>query len=159
MLQVKVADAELLTKWQRKNKEYKQRHQLTAHRESDTMARIRKFQEKLAGPSAAEQPVKAAAVAEAVMRPDAEDAAEPAKAQEEVCSKSRCCRMHLQASAQSMYIRKSRMGQCKLPQCGCTWHAALDIGKLICFAFCIRLTCQMNSNVARAVLYHMIVSS
>ena len=44
---MKVADAELLTDWQRKNKEYKQRHQLTAHRESDTMARLMKFRESL----------------------------------------------------------------------------------------------------------------
>ena len=45
--QVKVVDAELLTNWQRKNKEYKQRHQLNAHRESDTMARLTKFRETL----------------------------------------------------------------------------------------------------------------
>ena len=44
---MKVADAELLTNWQRKNKEYKQRHQLNAHRESDTMARLMKFRESL----------------------------------------------------------------------------------------------------------------
>lgn len=45
--QVKVADADLLTSWQRKNKEYKQRHQLTAHREADTMARLVKFRQSL----------------------------------------------------------------------------------------------------------------
>ena len=44
---MKVADADLLTTWQRKNKEYKQRHQLNAHRESDTMARLTKFRETL----------------------------------------------------------------------------------------------------------------
>ena len=48
--QVKVADADLLTDWQRKNKEYKQRHQLNAHRESDTMARLMKFRQHLQAP-------------------------------------------------------------------------------------------------------------
>ncbi|KAL3146243.1 hypothetical protein ABBQ32_002946 [Trebouxia sp. C0010 RCD-2024] len=47
---VKVADADLLTDWQRKNKEYKQRHQLNAHRESDTMARLMKFRQHLQAP-------------------------------------------------------------------------------------------------------------
>lgn len=49
-IQVKVADADLLTDWQRKNKEYKQRHQLNAHRESDTMARLMKFRQNLQAP-------------------------------------------------------------------------------------------------------------
>lgn len=47
---MKVADADLLTDWQRKNKEYKQRHQLNAHRESDTMARLMKFRQHLQAP-------------------------------------------------------------------------------------------------------------
>lgn len=72
--QVKVADAELLTDWQRKNKEYKQRHQMNAHRESDTMARLMKFRQHLQKPAEQKQPV--AAPTEAAVRPDA-DAAEP----------------------------------------------------------------------------------
>lgn len=57
-LQVKVADAELLTSWQRKSKEYKQRHQLTAHRESDTMARLMKFRNNLQAPTPASTAAK-----------------------------------------------------------------------------------------------------
>ena len=69
-VQVKVADADLLTDWQRKNKEYKQRHQLNAHRETDTMARLMKFRQHLHKPAGQ-------ATAEAAARPDAEGAAEP----------------------------------------------------------------------------------
>lgn len=69
-----MADAELLTDWQRKNKEYKQRHQMNAHRESDTMARLMKFRQHLQKPAEQKQPV--AAPTEAAVRPDA-DAAEP----------------------------------------------------------------------------------
>ncbi len=71
--QVKVADSELLTNWQRKNKEYKQRHQLNAHRESDTMARLTKFRNILQKPAEAKQPTAAAST----VRSDAEGAAEP----------------------------------------------------------------------------------
>ena len=72
--QVKVADAELLTKWQRKNKEYKQRHQLNAHRESDTMARLMKFRQvlKAPGPKAEHQAKKTASASGAVLLPTPE---------------------------------------------------------------------------------------
>ena len=82
--QVKVADAELLTNWQRKNKEYKQRHQLNAHRESDTLARLTKFRQNLHAPAAEDgRAGGSAAAAAAVVRADAEDAAEPKKVEEE----------------------------------------------------------------------------
>ena len=70
-------DAELLTKWQRKNKEYKQRHQLTAHRENDTMARLKKFQNILQQ--------KQTAAAEATAKAASQGTAEPSTAGNEVC--------------------------------------------------------------------------
>ncbi len=83
--QVKVADAELLTKWQLKNKEYKQRHQLNAHRETDTMARLMKFRQNLQKPAKEKQAATASGGAivtpdVAAVRPDAEGAAEPSNA-------------------------------------------------------------------------------
>ncbi|DBB06189.1 TPA: hypothetical protein ACH3X3_009738 [Trebouxia sp. C0006] len=82
---VKVADAELLTKWQLKNKEYKQRHQLNAHRETDTMARLMKFRQNLQKPAKEKQPATASGGATATshvtaVRPDAQGAAEPSNA-------------------------------------------------------------------------------
>lgn len=83
--QVKVADAELLTKWQLKNKEYKQRHQMNAHRETDTMARLMKFRQNLQKPAKEKQPTTASGGATvgsdvAAVRPDAEGSAEPSNA-------------------------------------------------------------------------------
>lgn len=63
-------DAELLTKWQRKNKEYKQRHELTAHRESDTLARLKKFQAILHQKQTAPPVAPAKAVVPDVAEPD-----------------------------------------------------------------------------------------
>ncbi len=82
---MKVADAELLTKWQLKNKEYKQRHQLNAHRETDTMARLMKFRQNLQKPAKEKQPATASGGATATshvtaVRPDAQGAAEPSNA-------------------------------------------------------------------------------
>ena len=78
-VQVKVADAELLTDWQRKNKEYKQRHALTAHRETDTLARLQKFKKAL------EQKQAAPVVA---VRADAPEVAQPSGANEVWVSRS-----------------------------------------------------------------------
>ncbi len=83
--QVKVADAELLTKWQLKNKEYKQRHQMNAHREADTMARLMQFRQNLQKPAKERQPATSSAGANVTsdvtaVRPDADGAAEPSNA-------------------------------------------------------------------------------
>ncbi len=83
--QVKVADAELLTKWQLKNKEYKQRHQMNAHRETDTMARLMKFRQNLQKPATEKQPATSSGSATvtsdlAAVRPDVGGAAEPSDA-------------------------------------------------------------------------------
>lgn len=80
-----MADAELLTRWQLKNKEYKQRHQMNAHRETDTMARLMKFRQNLQRPAKEKQPVTSSDGAPvrsdvAAVRSDAEGAAEPSDA-------------------------------------------------------------------------------
>ena len=80
-----MADAELLTKWQLKNKEYKQRHQLNAHRETDTMARLMKFRQNLQKPAKEKQAATASGGATATsdvtaVRPDAQGAPEPSNA-------------------------------------------------------------------------------
>lgn len=82
---VKVADAELLTKWQLKNKEYKQRHQMNAHREADTMARLMQFRQNLQKPAKEKQPATASGGGTVTshvtaVRPDAEGAAQPSDA-------------------------------------------------------------------------------
>ena len=82
LLQVKVADAELLTDWQRKNKEYKQRHALTAHRETDTLARLQKFKKALEQKQAAT--VAAAAAPLVVVRTNAQAGAQ-SSGDDEVC--------------------------------------------------------------------------
>ena len=83
LVQVKVADAELLTDWQRKNKEYKQRHALTAHRETDTLARLQKFKKALEQKQAAT--VAAAAAPHAVVRAEAQTLAQPSGEDEVHC--------------------------------------------------------------------------
>ena len=95
-VQVKVADAELLTDWQRKNKEYKQRHALTAHRETDTLARLQKFKKALEQKQAASTTAAAPVVA---VRADAPEVAQPSGANEVwvprprmiILSPVRCC--------------------------------------------------------------------
>ncbi|DBA82190.1 hypothetical protein WJX77_010418 [Trebouxia sp. C0004] len=82
---VKVADAELLTKWQLRNKEYKQRHQMNAHREADTMARLLQFRQNLQRPAKEKQPATSSGGATvtsdvAAVRPDTAGAAEPSDA-------------------------------------------------------------------------------
>ena len=104
--QVKVADADLLTKWQRKNQEYKQRHQMSAHRESDTMARLLKFRQVLQKQTAAaerpfEKPAEdgeaggsgraAAGGAAAPARAEADAAQSDAKAAEDVEEEVSAC--------------------------------------------------------------------
>lgn len=69
-----MADAELLTDWQRKNKEYKQRHALTAHRETDTMARLHKFTQNLQRKQAA---TKAAAIVPVAVTETLPETAQP----------------------------------------------------------------------------------
>jgi hypothetical protein len=65
--QVNVEDAELLTAWQRKREEYKQRKKVAGSRERDTLAKLKAYQESLKerrakaaqrapAPSADEQP-------------------------------------------------------------------------------------------------------
>lgn len=57
--QIKVADSELLTDWERKRQEYKQRKRLGGSREKETLQRLARFQEQL------KSKAKAAAAAEA----------------------------------------------------------------------------------------------
>ncbi|KAK9819770.1 hypothetical protein WJX72_002180 [[Myrmecia] bisecta] len=65
--QVNVEDAELLSAYQRKQQEYKQRKKLTQHREKDTLARLAKFSAAL----------KAAKVAQPAPAADAQPASQP----------------------------------------------------------------------------------
>ncbi|KAL4431122.1 hypothetical protein ABPG75_006378 [Micractinium tetrahymenae] len=59
--QIKVADSELLTEWERKRQEYKQRKRLGGSREKETLQRLARFQEQLKAKAKAD----AAAAAEA----------------------------------------------------------------------------------------------
>ncbi|KAL4419176.1 hypothetical protein ABPG77_004899 [Micractinium sp. CCAP 211/92] len=60
--QIKVADSELLTEWERKRQEYKQRKRLGGSREKETLQRLARFQDQL------KSKAKAAAAEAAVER-------------------------------------------------------------------------------------------
>lgn len=82
--QLQLHDGELLTAWERKRQEYKERKRLGGHREQDTMSRLASFVGKLkAGTGlAGDAPASKAAAPVAAPPPAVADAAAPAAGEE-----------------------------------------------------------------------------